>query len=494
MFSNHIIGSSLTSRLVLILVGATAIGMSLACCMLEAFVRYIVLGFLALAIVALVFVLFVSKPRWGVALVILEAVLGGNGHWFDFPGTFITPRYVLIPMVVLGYFVHKMMKRDFNLPRVVLFSPLAFFGIFVAGSILQGLISGNAEPFQEPQVWLYLLLYPIIVDLWRRDGIPINILRILIWSTVAMALFQLILSLVISLDPEMYDPIYSNTPLEAMRIITSRLYGTVHYVFWGNSALCGVVLAFSLLLIGTQRIQTGIISRAAAWKIVIIMCLAMVFSMTRGTWGQLVLTILFVGFDFVMNRKMPLRFVVVAVVIMLGFVWIFLALPEVREAFEARFGTLTAEKYALDPDDSLIVKNIEQNQLCAAIAARPFFGFGFGVGDYGEFGYRLIDTLRFHNYFLGFALKTGLIGLASLLFLLFSGCLWAMRVGYMVRHSFPEQRALLFGMAYSFAGIFLATTSNPHLGVPAVIATFALMLAVSDLAFNEWKKLKENEA
>jgi hypothetical protein len=65
-------------------------------------------------------------------------------------------------------------------------------------------------------------------------------------------------------------------------------------------------------------------------------------------------------------------------------------------------------------------------------------------------------------------------------------------VGNFVRKQFPEYHALLRGMAYGFAGIILASTSNQHLGVSAVIVTFALMLAVSDLAFNEWKKLKKN--
>lgn len=422
-------------------------------------------------------------------MLILEAILGGNGHWFEFPDTTITPRHILFPLILLSYIASKIIAREFRFPRIMLGPHMLIFSVLVVGSVVHALVKGNPEPLQEAQVWFYLILYPLILDLWRTGEIPVRPFRILIWSTVAMALFQILLMLFVNLFPELYGYLYANTPIGEMRILISRVPETnLLYVFWGNSALCGVLLAISLLIVGSRGIRTEIVSRAVAWKIMILMCLAMVFSMTRGTWGQLALTIMVVGFDLVIHRKISWSIFLPVGFVFLGMILTWSELPFVRNAFSERIETLLADKATLDVSDSLVIKSIEQSQLCAAIAAKPFFGFGFGVGDYREFGDMLADTLRFHNYFLGFALKTGLIGLVSLLFLLLGGCLWAIRVGNIVRYHFPELRALLFGMAYSFAGIFLATTSNPHLGVPAVIVTFALMLAMSDSVFNEFRR------
>jgi len=391
--------------------------------------------------------------------------------------------------VFFGYVTSKLLVGKLRFPRIMLGPHILIFGVLVAGSVIQALINGNLEPLQEAQVWLYLLIYPVIVDLWKPGESPFRLLRIFIWSTVVMAIFQILLMLFVNLFSGLQGYLYANTPMGEMRILISRVSGTdLYYVFWGNSALCGVLLAISLLIVGSHRMKMEIISRATAWKITILMCLAMILSMTRGTWGQFALTILLIGFDFAMRRKISWHLILPAIVIFLGMIWMSSEVPFIRDAFSERFGTLLADKSTLDDSDSMVVKSIEQNQLCKAIAAKPFFGFGFGVGDYGIFGDRLVDTLRFHNYFLGFALKTGLIGLAALFFLLFGGCWWAIRVGHMVRHYFPEQRAFLFGMAYSFVGIFLATTSNPHLGVPAVIVIFALMLAMSDSVFNEFRR------
>lgn len=491
MFPISLIGSSFTSRQTLVVIGVAAIGISSACCVWEGFSRYILLGGVGAIGLVLAFVFFVSKLRWGVTLLILEAILGGNGHWFNFPGTTITPRYILLPLVLLGYIATKMLARKSRFPRIILGPPMLIFGVLMVGSVIHAVLNGNPEPFQEAQVWLYLLLYPIIVDLWFRRGIPIALLQTVVWATVAMAIFQLVLMLTINLNSNVFAFIYENSPLDAMRITMPRMQGTeLRYVFWGNSSLCGVVLAVVLLIIGARQMKIEIMSRSAAWKILILMCLAMVCSMTRGTWGQLALTIMLVGLDFVMRQKIPWRLVLMAIVVILGIVWAFSALPSVRGAFELRLSTLLADRSTLDDDDSLVIKKVERNQLYAAIAANPVFGYGFGLGNYGDYGDKLVEDnrIRFHNYFLGFALKTGVVGLAGLLFLLFIGCLWAMHVGNMVRHGFSEQRALLCGMSYGFAGVFLATTSNPHLGTPAVILAFAVMMAVSDLGFEEWVK------
>jgi len=450
--------------------------------------------FLLLAGLVLTFVFFVYKPGYAAILLTLELILGGNGHWWHVPGTSITPRYVFFVMFLLGYVIHKIFKREDRLPRILFSWPLLIFGAIIAGAVIHAVISDNAEPYQEAQAWLYLLLYPIIVDLWRRRGIPLSILRAVVWSTLAMAIFQLVLTLLLNINGNISNILHDNTPLEAMRV---TMPGTMlRYVFWGNSSLCGIVLAMALLVVRIGRGEIEIIPAPLMWGIAVIMSLAMIFSMTRSTWAQLVLTFMLVGLDFLVNRNMPWRLVAVTVVIVIGIIWLFSGAPFVREALENRFETLLLDRSALDAGDSLVLKKTEQDQLLAAIAANPSFGYGFGLGNYAEFGGELVEDnrTRFHNYFLGFALKTGVVGLLSLLFLLFGGCLHAVRVGILVSRDLPEQRNVLFGMAYGFAGVFLASVSNPHLGTPAVIVTFAFMLATADLVFYQRRDRKENEA
>ena len=120
-----------------------------------------------LGLIALAFVCCVLRPKWGVYLLILEAILGGNGHWFDFADTMITPRYILFPLVFFGYVTSKLLVGKLRFPRIMLGPHILIFGVLVAGSVIQALINGNLEPLQEAQVWLYLLIYPVIVDLWK---------------------------------------------------------------------------------------------------------------------------------------------------------------------------------------------------------------------------------------------------------------------------------------------------------------------------------------
>jgi O-antigen ligase len=140
-----------------------------------------------------------------------------------------------------------------------------------------------------------------------------------------------------------------------------------------------------------------------------------------------------------------------------------------------RFNTLLVERESLDVTDSIVFKAQEVESLSAAIMERPIFGYGFGAGQYGDIDENLRERERFHNYFLGFALKTGIFGLAGLLGILVIPCVKAFRIAEKVSSLFPENQALLEGLVYGVIGTAATSISNPHVGTPAFVCELALL-------------------
>jgi hypothetical protein len=62
-----------------------------------------------------------------------------------------------------------------------------------------------------------------------------------------------------------------------------------------------------------------------------------------------------------------------------------------------------------------------------------------------------------------------------------------LKVSRLVRTQKPENEAILLGMVYGFAGLLFATASNPHLTTPVFVTSLAIIIALTDLAFREWK-------
>jgi O-antigen ligase len=210
----------------------------------------------------------------------------------------------------------------------------------------------------------------------------------------------------------------------------------------------------------------------------ILASVGLVGTWTRGIWGQLVAVLVMVAIDYFWRGKLPLRIIVgIAMMIALGIggiAWF----PAARQSFVSRFEKLLpSERAGLDPTDSIVVKATERENLRKAIATRPWSGFGFGEGDFHQFG--LEEASRFHNFFLGFALKTGWIGMAILLAMLFAICWRAFRIG--LRRSSGRSGLVLRGIVYALFWGMAASTSNPHIATPAFILSIGLLMALTDV-------------
>lgn len=436
------------------------------------------------------FVLFVLHPRWGVMVLLLELMLGGNGRWFELYGGVLTLRYLLIGAVIAGFFIHLLLTHK-SIPILRSQIPLATLGIVLIYGISVGFISRNADPIQDAQVWLYLFLYPIIVSLWKNRGIPWNLVRLLLWSIAGIAFIQLSLLVYVNMVGwAAFSPFYPS--LEKIRILVSILMGTsIYYVFMGNSSLYGIGVAVPLLLATLHRTsRTRVLPQYQLWLIASLSFIATILSMTRGSWGQLVITLTLITGYYVLHLKLPKKLTYLSMA-MLGLVLVpIFTLDSLQKALVSRFSTLIPGNY--DPSHSISFKLSETAQLLAAINERPLVGYGFGIGAYQQFDI-LKDRIYFHNSYLQFGLKTGIIGLFILLLVFAVGIFMAFRIGSLFKVAAPEYRSLLYGLSFSFIGVLFVTVSNPHMTTPIFITEFALLLAFTDLAYQEWKNLHHGE-
>ncbi len=426
---------------------------------------------------------FVAKPRLGILVFLVELIWGGNGRWLELMGGAISPRYLIISACILGYFFQLAIKRR-HLPSPKFITPLILFYLMIFSGITIGLANRNPSFLQDAQVWLYLLAAIMILDLWNKDGPPYGLLRLLLLNSAGIAVFQLALTLIINIR---LDFVWSIQPLlERMRILITHLPGTqIWYVFMGNSLLYGYIIAICILLATESRKTHFILSKHILWLMAGLAFLAAIFSMTRGTWGQVFLTLVLVGCDLLVRGRIKFRVgIVVAILFLVPFASV-ISIPEWHDAFGMRVGTLLPSNVdSLDSYDSIIVKQIEAQKMNASIARSPFLGYGFGYVQVDNG----LGSIYFHNSYLQFALKTGVIGL-GILFYLFLYAIWrAWMVGRRVQHRFPQDRNILYGMIYGFLGVLVATSSNPHMTTPIFVAMLAFMLAFTELVDRRWQQ------
>jgi hypothetical protein len=433
--------------------------------------------FVIVAAAVVAFVLFTWKPELGIYVVFVEAIWGGIGHWLEF-GPGLTPRYLLLPLAVAAALLSKILRQQRTVRFPWMWIPLVAFGCVLLLGTVEGVYFGNPGPVAEAQAWLYLLMYPLVMDLWNRKAVVVRLIRLLLWGAAGMSAVQLLLTVIMNTFGSIPESIHER--LGQMRITTPLLAGThFFYAFWSNSSIAGFAVAICTLLLARRSGSLGF-SRMQLWLMAALSTAGMIVMMTRGTWGQLIVSVALVGFDLLCRRKLSPTVLIAAITLAAVMITSVLTYNEMREALVKRFETLLPSNRALLPDDdSIVAKAKESKELRHGIAARPVFGWGFGEVSDPSFG--LEGHTRFHNYFLGLALKTGLVGLAVLAWLLATAIAKGTIIAHRVRQLFPEQRDLLYAFVYGLAGAILVTTTNPHLGTPALIQTIAVMFMWIDV-------------
>ena len=203
--------------------------------------------------------------------------------------------------------------------------------------------------------------------------------------------------------------------------------------------------------------------------------------MSRGSWAQSLLTLILV-FISVWRRQSrrqnaPLMITVLLLSgVILGITFLN---PDWRDAFIERTSMIFTETNDIqDSNESFVVKAKEFKHGSSALWETLLIGYGFGLGRYSENSN--INQIYFHNSYLQFSLKTGIMGLLALLILLFT-ILWrAFRTAHLSQNISSEYSILLRGMAYGLIGSLLATLSNPHMTTPLFVASLALLMAFTE--------------
>src|ERR1035437_7767521 len=235
---------------------------------LQALVVALILGF--------IFLLFFFKPAWGLSLLLLEILLGGNGRWVEFFNGSITPRYLLAIGCLMAYFFLKVTGR-LPMRGILTMKSMAFFGAVLLYGVFLGLLNGNSEYYQDAQVWVYLLVAFIVMDLGCKTGVPIGLVRLMLWGGALVAIIQLMLMVVANINMNWLS--YIEPFLIQTRILITLLPGTgVYYVFMGNSSIYGYLIAVSVLLASSKKLSPFSISKRNLWFIAAVALLAGMFS------------------------------------------------------------------------------------------------------------------------------------------------------------------------------------------------------------------------
>ena len=427
--------------------------------------------------------LFTLRPNLGICVLLFELILGGNGRWFEFY-EYYTPRYILIFSLVIGcglraVYLCKPTYSDYLRKPIVIIPLLIFYGVLIIG-VVHGFLEGNQELLKDVQVWIYLALSPVIVASFKKVSFSVKIVRLFLLCGVILAIIQIALTITANLyTSQVWDLYYL---IEPMGIRISPIANTnIVYTFMSNSAIYGYVLSISLLLLLSKKGQTFGFESYQLYFFSFFVILASITSMSRGSWAQTLLT-LFIVLISVWRRKSirqsaPL---IIWFLVLCSLIFgILFSKPDWKDAFVERTSMIFTETNDIqDSNDSFVVKANEFKNGSSALWESPLIGYGFGLGRYSENSN--INQIYFHNSYLQFSLKAGLIGLFVLLILFFT-ILWrAFRTANLSQNISPEYSLLLRGMAYGLIGSLLATLSNPHMTTPLFVVSLALLMAFTE--------------
>lgn len=123
--------------------------------------------------------LTIINPRWGLWLLLIELVIGSQGHLLELRlfDVIISLRQILFMAVILGWLIYKIRHQEkiINIPRIW-WQPLGLLVVMVGINMLTGWWRyGPAAMFYDANGYWYLLLTPLMFDVikasdWQNVG------------------------------------------------------------------------------------------------------------------------------------------------------------------------------------------------------------------------------------------------------------------------------------------------------------------------------------
>lgn len=156
------------------------------------FITIIVIGLLTLW-------LCIINPRWGLWLLLIELVIGSQGHLLELQlfKVVVSLRQILFIAVILGWLVYKIRHREklINIPRVW-WQPLGLLALVIGVNILTGWWRyGPAAMFYDANGYWYLLLIPVVFDVIKASDWQ-NVGRIVSGAQIILMILTLFLALI----------------------------------------------------------------------------------------------------------------------------------------------------------------------------------------------------------------------------------------------------------------------------------------------------------
>ncbi len=429
------------------------------------FYALVLLG-LGVGFAAFLFVL--HRPAILFTLLVVEIVIGGNGHIVEVPIGGISLRQLIFAAAMGTWLVRNLLHPQWLGGRKDLAMMVLGFFAYILLFVFLGALRGNVDVYTDAVTWLYLLLFFPFVEVFNT---PKRMNYLVTWFLAAVVCLSV-------------------TQLALLGWFIADWFGTSSSIYHVVSLIGGGVTPtfgiYRIFLSGSIFYQIGATmllrlwstcqSRVPRWILLVVLALvltALALGMTRGMWLGFAVSalVLFV----LLTTRQKIRTVVYAT---LGLLILGVLLASWKPDLALALGDkIVGIGVSRAYDESIAWKFYELSAMMDAIAHHPFLGTGMGAVPIEGLG----TNLYFHNTYLQFWLKTGIIGLLFLIIVL--GVIILTGYRFLKHCKDLVSLAVVRGLWAGFIGTFVTTAFNPFIGSPmglTMIALFLAMLVVYD--------------
>lgn len=335
--------------------------------------------------------------------------------------------------------------------------------LFVAFYMVAGVILLLCTMVRDPSIHItgfrasmqYLLMFFLIVRLIRNDGDFMRMYRVMIAIATLIAVYG-IYQFVVGVE----IPTHWTDAAEGS--VRTRVFA----IFSNPNVMGGYMILFAPMTIGMAYAQEDPATKVFYWGCGLCMCVACLFTMSRGAWLALAVAALL--FSLIIDRK--LFFLLVAGGIASCF------LPFVR----SRIGYLFTP--AFQESNQRAGRGVRWDRAFGYLTDYDAWGLGLGYGMYGgavamqnkinpNFVYTYVD-----NYYVKTLAENGIAGLSALLTML-GGLVWngARACG---RTSQSEYKPLCAGMLTALIGFLIQSFFECLWEEPYLMALYFIVTAM----------------
>ena len=375
-------------------------------------------------------------------ILIAEIVIAGNGRWSEAYLGF-SVRKVLLLLIFVILFITYINKRILRTElRLVLVPIIAWLLWGVGIPLLEG--TSLDQSFAESQVLFGFALYPLILSVVGLKGY-FKYINYVIFILSANALMHILLFIsFLGVIP------YSDLILNYMYSFLNTYNDTSVNLSMSEHGVRAGWIGSAFLMLGIGFIPLSNLSRPQKYLFYILFCLALLITGLRGLIASLILSFVLAKFivKYISGSNISIA-VSVFFSILIGAALVAIASdPNMMD------------NIGLSRSSSDQVRSEQTSLLLGEFLNYPIAGKGFG-STVSNFDRPEEATFAFEQYVLSLLMKTGLLGLCSLIYYIYQWCIYFDIKSVLNRRS--DRRIILFYFLFMLLTIFIGSTSNPYL-------------------------------